>query len=215
MSVARPISAVAIRCPLLSDSQLALRHGVLVYFGVVVVASLGCHKTAHDRADPGTRQSSEGAATSDQDPKVRELAALPVGIRISHTPNPVLAQRGGRSGQRYTWMYETKVAAISEEVSIVEFGALGRDAAHGGGWKLRTIYDRPFNAGEFAEWYSCPGAHLRVGMSCADPSNYTGGDRLREFETRWYFIGRTRAGRLVKGEEIVQGSAHEQAARRE
>jgi hypothetical protein len=133
-----------------------------------------------------------------QDPKDRELAGLPVGIRVTHTPNPVRAQAGGRSGRPYTWLHETRV----------EFGALVREQPQGNRWELRTIYGRPFNAAEFADWYACPGALLRQGTACVDSSNYTGGDRLLESEARWYFIGRTPSGRRVKGEEIVRMQGH-------
>jgi hypothetical protein len=173
---------------------------------LLVTAVLGFHANAGDRVEPGSHEARTAKDVSEQDAKVRQLAALPVGIRVTHTPNPVKAQAGGRSGLPYTWQYETRVAAISEDVSIVEFGALVRKRPQSDSWELRTIYDRPFNAAEFADWYSCPGALVRKGTSCADPSNYTGSDRLEGFETRWYFIGRTRAGRLVKGEEIVRAS---------
>jgi hypothetical protein len=93
-----------------------------------------------------------------------------------------------------------------DDVTIIEFGALVRQRPQSDSWALQTIYDRPFNAAEFADWYACPGALLRKGASCGDPSNYTDAERLQGFETRWYFIGRTRAGKLVKGEEIVRGS---------
>lgn len=172
----------------------------------VAAAAVACHKNDHGGIAPTALGPLETNAVDDQDPKARELAALPVGIRVSHSPNPVKAQAGGRSGRRYTWLYETRVAPTSEDVSIVEFGALVRSRPRGDSWKLQTIYDRPFTAAEFAEWYSCPGGLLREGTACVDQANYTGGDQLHGFETRWYFIGRTRAGRLVKGEEIVRGS---------
>jgi hypothetical protein len=155
------------------------------------------------------------AAVSAPGSKDRELAALPVGIRVSHNPNPVRARTGGRSGYGYTWLYETRVAAISEDVSIIEFGSLIRDRSHGNSWELRTIYDRPFNAAEFADWYSCPGALLRNGAICADPSNYTGSNQLQGFEMRWYFIGRARSGRLVKGEETIRCKPEIESANRD
>jgi len=181
---------------------------------VSVTAAFGCHANPRERIETASHEPLSAKAVNDQDPKVRELGALPVGIRVTHTPNPVRAQAGGRSGLRYTWLYETRVAAILEEVSIVEFGALVRKRPPSEGWALQTIYDRPFNATEFADWYSCPGALLRKGVSCADPSNYTGADGLQAFETRWYFIGRTRAGKLVKGEEIARGSLEMQKTSR-
>lgn len=152
----------------------------------------------------------DSAAGLDLDPKDRELATLPVGIRVTHLPDPVRAQLHGRSGRRYTWLYETRVGALSEEISIVEFGALTRNPSRGNRWELHTIFNRPFNAAEFADWYSCPNAVVPLGVDCVDPLNYSGGDALADFETRWYFIGRTRSGRLLKGEARVRGSAEVQ-----
>jgi len=171
-----------------------------------MAATVGCHSSQPEPIEPAA---SHGAphptAVTARVSKDQELAALPVGIRVTHTPNPVKAQVRGRSGQHYTWLYETRVAAISEDVTITEFGALFRKQPLGN-WELRTIYDRPFRPAEFADWYACPGALIHAGTACVDPSNYTGGDQRSEIETRWYFIGKTRSGQLVKGEEIVRGT---------
>lgn len=172
----------------------------------VITAAFGCHREPEDVVPAG------GHGPPDTAPppvprvsKDQELAALPVGLHVTHTPNPVKPQAKGRSGQRYTWQYETRVAAISEDVTITEFGALFHRGPLGA-WQLRTIYDRPFRPGEFADWYACPGAVVHVGTACVDKVNYTGGDQPGALETRWYFIGRTRSGQLVKGEEIVRGA---------
>jgi hypothetical protein len=180
-----------------------VRNAVLLLSGAAAITFYG---SAIGYAGPDRHEPRPAGDVSEQDSKVRELSALPVGIRVTHTPNPAKAQAGGRSGQPYTWLYETRVTAISEDVSIIEFGALVRKSPQSGSWELRTIYGRPFNGAEFADWYSCREALVRKSASCADPSNYTGSSRLEAFETRWYFVGRTRTGKLVKGEEIVRAS---------
>jgi hypothetical protein len=108
---------------------------------------------------------------------------------------------------RYTWLYETRVVAIDEDVTITEFGAFSRKPGGSSLWEFSTIYDRPFNAMEFADWYSCPDAVVRLGSDCVDTLNYTGSDDLSASDVRWYFVGRTRSGRTVKGEAIIQASS--------
>jgi len=168
----------------------------------VITAAFGCHREPEEVV-PGGHGPPDAAPRAHHVSKDEELATLPVGLRVTHNPNPVKAQAKGRSGQRYTWLYETRVAAVSDDVTITEFGALFRKGPLGN-WQLRTIYDRPFRPGEFADWYACPGAVVHAGAACVDKVNYNGGDQTGEFETRWYFIGRTRTGQLVKGDESVR-----------
>jgi hypothetical protein len=133
---------------------------------------------------------------SDEDPKARELAGLPVGIRVTHAPNPVKAQAGGRSGRRYTWLYETRVAAISEDVSIVEFGTLDKK-------RSTTVHStRP----SLPSGIRAPGRWCIEILVASTRRTTPAGDALLPFETRWYFIGKTRSGRLVKGEETIRGT---------
>lgn len=136
--------------------------------------------------------------------KLAELAALPVGLEVRHTPNPGRAVRGGRSGAKYTWLHQTSVKALDEDVVISEFGAF---VWHRGQWVFGTIFGRPFNADEFAEWYSCPQAALRKGRVATDPSNYAGDNVLRPQKTLWFYIGVTTSGKRVKGEAVAEGLA--------
>lgn len=92
--------------------------------------------------------------------KLTELDSLEEGLRVIHLPNPCAAQRGRPSGQKFTWLHATSVEALFEDVQITEFGAFGWDVFDER-WHFGTIYDRPFNGEEFAEWYQCRGAMIR------------------------------------------------------
>jgi hypothetical protein len=142
------------------------------------------------------------ASTSSGKPP--ELGGIAVGLRVEHTPNPVPAVLGDRSGLKYTWVHRTTVTALHDDVTITEFGAF---VWHNGQWVFSTIYDRPFNTKEFAEWYSCPAARIAKGRSFSDPHNYTGGPVLLASKTKWYFIGRNSKGQQVKGEAVVEHDA--------
>lgn len=135
------------------------------------------------------------------DPKLDELKALPVGIVVSHTPNPVCAQRGGRSGSHYTWQFKTTVRAKHGSLRILEFGVF---AWQGGRWVFSNYTGRLFGPKEFAEWYSCPDALVLAEAEYSDPSNWAGADTLRRGKARWYFIGVTEGGERVKGEALVE-----------
>ena len=131
----------------------------------------------------------------------RELAMLDEGMRVTHSPNPVKAQAGGRSGQRYTWLYTTTVQSSAGPLTLEEFGAF---VWHDGGWVFSTYTGKPFTPADFAEWYACPGARMEAGRAYCDPLNWVGAAALRTGKTRWYFIARDAGGRRVKGEGVVE-----------
>ena len=134
------------------------------------------------------------------DPKFQEVSALPVGLQVTHSPNPVKAQLGGRSGNRYTWVFKTSVWTVGEPVTITEFGAF---AWHKGRWVSATFTGKPFTPEDFADWYSCPGAKI-AGDTYSDPANWGGDSVLRDGKALWYFVGTTPDGKKVKGEAIIE-----------
>jgi hypothetical protein len=136
--------------------------------------------------------------------KLAELASLPLGLRVVHTPEKIRAEAGGRSGRTYTWSYKTSVASTNGSVVIKEFGSF---EWRNDKWVFANYTGKPFTPKDFAEWYSCPEARLMDGKEFADNSNWSGGDVLRAGKMKWYFIGTTSDGRTVKGEAIVETSA--------
>jgi hypothetical protein len=163
----------------------------IVYFVV-----FGCDGTQTERA--ASPQSANQGAT---DPKERELAALPIGIEVTHSPNPVRAVGGGRSGYPFTWLHATRVRPTKELVTIEEFGCF---VWQDGRWKFSTMTGKPFTPADFADWYSCPGALLESGKAYQDPRNWEGSTVLQADQTKWYFIGRTADGTRVKGEAVIE-----------
>jgi hypothetical protein len=140
-------------------------------------------------------------AADNSDPKFREVAALPVGLQVTHSPNPVKARRGGRSGTAYTWVFETSVTAAGEPVTVTEFGAF---SWFEGRWVFANFTGAPFTADDFADWYSCPGAKVTPGRTFTDPTNWGGDEALRPGKALWYFVGVTADGRRVKGEAMIE-----------
>lgn len=132
--------------------------------------------------------------------RLRILSELPVGLEVTHTPNPVKALQNGCSGRAYTWMHATTVTAKTAS-TIIEFGAF---VPIGEKWIFNTVTGVPFTNKHFSEWYSCPQGKLVPGHAYSDNSNWTGGDKLRGDKTWWYFIAVTEDGRQIKGESVVE-----------
>src|SRR5688572_7722414 len=102
----------------------------------------------------------------------------------------------------YTWEYQTTISAVAGSVRITEFGAFGEID---GQWVFGTITDEPFTPEDFEDWYSCPEAVVLAGEIYSDPTNWSGGDDLRDATAGlWYFIGVNDKGETVKGEAIVE-----------
>lgn len=157
--------------------------------------------------DDGGGQSNERPAAAApredaaMDPKEKMLASLPVGIEVTHDPNPAKAQMGGRSGQKYTWVFTTTLRTLGPAVTIEEFGSF---AWHEGRWVFSNFTGKPFTTADFADWYSCPGGRLEPQLAYADPSNWSGNRELSAGKMKFYYVAVDDAGRRVKGEAIVE-----------
>jgi hypothetical protein len=140
---------------------------------------------------------SEGPA----DPRLKELAPLAVGLEVTHKPNPVRAHRGGRSGCKYTWLFETTVRSAAGAVTINEFGVFSWVDSK---WVFANYTGKPFAREHFADWYSCPNATVTPGQEYSDPTNWGGNEVLQEGRMKWYFIGTDENGNRVKGEAVIE-----------
>jgi len=149
--------------------------------------------------DQRPQQQSDGHAQPNA--KLRMLASLPIGIKITHFPNPARARLGGRSGFNFTWPYSTSVQTIGGSVKIEEFGAFAWEK---GQWVFSNFTGKPYSAVDFADWYSCPNATLLPGRVCSDAHNWSGRRALELGKTMWYFIAVNAKGKRVKGEAVIQ-----------
>jgi hypothetical protein len=135
--------------------------------------------------------------------KLRELASLPEGIAVTHSPNPVRAFLEEETGKKptYRWIYRTTVWTTGSAIEIVEFGSF---SWHKGKWAFSNFTGKPFSNLEFSDWYGCPEGRLLPGESAVDANNWTGGQKkLSAGKMLWYYIGHDEAGRRVKGEATV------------
>jgi hypothetical protein len=133
--------------------------------------------------------------------KLAQLAKLPFGLKVVHTPGRVRAIHDGPSGRAFTWSYKTSVTATNRSVVLKEFGSF---VWHDDKWVFSNVTGKPFTSADFADWYACPGAELAEGREFSDGNNWSGGDVLTGGKMKWYFIGVTSDGKQVKGEATVE-----------
>jgi hypothetical protein len=142
----------------------------------------------------------------DIDFKLGELASLPVGIKVTHTPGTVMPSFTGPSGR--DWLHATTVTATGGPVNIVEYGYFVERDGH---WGHAYGLDQAFTEREFAETFTCPEARLQPGESYTFEWNRSLMDGRAEQRGLWYFIGVDVDGRRVKGEAtlILQNNSGE------
>ena len=132
---------------------------------------------------------------------LKELAALPTGIEVVHSPNPVKARPLEDGKYKFKWPFATSVQTKSGDVRIVEFGSFHWANER---WVFSNYTGEPFTAEDFVSWYKCPGAMLVAGKSFADPENWGAANALQDQKALWYFVGVDESGNRVKGEAIVE-----------
>jgi hypothetical protein len=131
----------------------------------------------------------------ESDVKLAELASLPDGLTVTHTPESVENSISGPGGIQ--WSHSTTVSSTVGPVTIIEYGfLLERD----GRWTDETRIKSKYSANEFAENFDSPGAKLLPGKSYTDEWNRSMSDNRPEQVGKWYFIGVDAEGNRVKGE---------------
>lgn len=129
-----------------------------------------------------------------------QLARIPLGLRVAHVPNPVKPQKGGSSGNAYTWTFKTSVSALKQAVRITEFYGCSKVD---GKWVPSNYTGKAFSNKDFAEWYSCPDGLLKPGKIYSDSNNWSGNDSGKGSSDLWVFVGITPDGKKVRGEAEV------------
>lgn len=137
---------------------------------------------------------------------LKELDAIPTGIKVTVTPATVEARAGDKEGWSYFWDYETRLEAIDHDLRIDEFGIL---IERNGKWLLPDRQLVRFNGGRidgehFSDWYGAADRTLRAGQTMTDPTNWSGSKKLEDFRHRWFYVGTDKDGNRFKGEAIVE-----------
>jgi hypothetical protein len=117
-----------------------------------------------------------------------KLRGLPVGITVSHYPNPCYAVL---EDSMYIWKHNTTVEA-KEDLQLVEFGSFVYTSK---GWYLRITMD----AKEFATSYNCKDGLLKKGVRYTDNTSWRREETLSAGDALWYYIAKDKNDNLVKG----------------
>ncbi len=137
--------------------------------------------------------------------KLNELASLPEGLTVTHTPDPVLYILHTPSLSGVQWKHSTTVSSTSTEgtVTILEFGYF---VERNGQWEFPYGVEVPYTytSENFAKRYDCPNSELQPDKSYTDAWNQSVIDCVPEQMVKWYFIGLDAKGNRVKGEASVK-----------
>ena len=133
-----------------------------------------------------------------------KLRRVPVGLTLTHAPNPVYPAPDSAQPGGYRWHHTTTVRSDVGDLTIVECGSyIWYSAA---GWQANLHY----TPAEFAELFGCAAARLRAGQAYTfarnDRTTYSakglyGGDAL------WYILARDARGQLYKGLGLIETEA--------
>jgi hypothetical protein len=152
----------------------------------------------------GPAQAEQKAVVSSESSlKVNELASLPEGLAVSHTPDPVHATLHTPSLSGVQWKHSTTVSSTVGPVKIIEFGYF---VERNGQWEFPYGIEVPYvyTSNDFAEKYNCPSSELQPGKSYTDAWNRSVIDCVPEQIVKWYFIGLDSKGNRVKGEASIK-----------
>ena len=152
----------------------------------------------------GSAQAEQEIVVSfDASEKLSELALIPEGIMVFHTPDPVHYTLYSHTISGVRWQYSTTVSSMGGPVTIIEFGYF---VERNGQWEFSYGEEVPYiySSYDFAEKYNCPNSVLHSGESYTDTRNQSIIDCVPEQVVKWYFIGVDAEGKRVKGEANVK-----------
>ena len=184
---------------ILEFPPMNVRISLLLTVGILSIL-VGCKGQRVQESIPSVQESIPSLGDSKYD----SVMALTEGIEVLHSPEKVLATKGGGSGFEYTWAHKTSVRSLVGDLTVVEFGCFAEDR---GKWIFSTYTGEAFTADDFEEWYSCPKAVLVESMTFTDPSNWTGAVNLHESASLWYYIGVSSSGEKYRGVGKVENLA--------
>ena len=123
------------------------------------------------------------------------LKELPVGIIMSHDPNPVYPVK---EGDTFYWKHHTKATATEHTLTVVECGSfIWYDAS---GWHANMKYSPV----DFAKAFECPGAILKANKTYTYQKNWRYGKQAYGGDALWYIIAKDENGKLYKGTALIE-----------
>lgn len=127
-----------------------------------------------------------------------KLREIPIGILMSHNPNPCYPVM---QADTFYWIHNTKATAADQDLNVVECGSfIWYDAS---GWHTNIRHTPQ----EFAELFNCPGAILEKGVTYTFAKNIRYGTQAYGGDALWYIIAKDSSGKLYKGYALIETEA--------
>lgn len=124
-----------------------------------------------------------------------KLRELPVGILMSHDPNPCYPEL---IGDTYYWKHHTMATATNKQLTVIECGSfIWYDAS---GWHANMNYPPE----EFAKAFNCPHAIMKAGKTYTYQKNWRYGNKPYGGDALWYIIAKDKDGKLYKGTALIE-----------
>lgn len=142
------------------------------------------------------------------------LDGLPLMIEVTNDPKIIKAVRDPKDSTIYIWKLKTYVKAVSDDISIIEFGDYAKN--ENGEWYLHNYTEKPFKEKEFSEWYflvkrdqftwkNVNNGLLKMGKMYVDPVNWSErADSIHAQTGLWYYIGIDSQGKKVCGYDYYE-----------
>ncbi len=124
-----------------------------------------------------------------------KLREIPVGIFISHDPNPCYPVK---IDSLYYWKHSTKVISTEQDLEVVACGSfIWYDKS---GWHANMNYSKE----EFANAFNCPNGILKSGQTYTYAKNWRVGKQVYDGDALWYVLAKDKNGKLFKGSALVE-----------
>lgn len=124
-----------------------------------------------------------------------QLRELPVGIIMSHDPNPCYPELIEGT---YYWKHHTRATATDMDLTVVECGSyIWYDES---GWHVNMKYSPE----DFAKAFECPSAILKVKQTYTYQKNWRFGKQAYGGDALWYIIAKDKDGKLYKGYALIE-----------
>lgn len=124
-----------------------------------------------------------------------KLREMPVGILMSHDPNPCYPVL---QVDTFYWIHNTKATSVYKRLTVVECGSfIWYDAS---GWHANMSYSPE----EFSKAFNCPGAILKKGKTYTYTRNIRFGKQAYGGDALWYIIAKDETGKLYKGTALIE-----------
>lgn len=124
-----------------------------------------------------------------------KLRNLPVGIIVTHDPNPCFPVK---EGDTYYWKHSTYVKSIVGQLTVMECGSFIWYNANG--WYSNMNYTPV----EFSEAFKCRNAILMPNKTYTYARNWRFGKQLYGGDALWYVIAKDRNGKIYKGVGLIE-----------